>query len=216
MADIRTSFYYDPIRQGYDTNSWRTVSGAPTVVNGRLSIDNQAGLSGSTVHYVDFLKGDISFNVNVPESPTGGADRSFGVAALNSGAYIRFTLGSTLTCDTSDGITTTSSGDILWDSSWTGANVVFAIRWEAGGAKFFVNGTRVYGVSDDSVPHGPLSLYLFDSADSSMTIGDITVRGTQSYVLNPKTSDTTPTNPTGNISLHDDVTVTESVSMLLP
>ena len=107
MSDIRTSFYYDPIRQGYDTNSWRTISGAPAIAaGGRISVDNAGGSAGSVVHYADFLKGDISFNVNVPAAPGAAASRLFGVSAPNTAAYIRFSIDDALTCQTSDGTTT--------------------------------------------------------------------------------------------------------------
>jgi hypothetical protein len=148
----------------------------------------------------------------------------FGVAALNTGAYIRFWIGYVFQCQVSDGENTWQS-DVTWDSDWTGANVVFRIRWESGCAKFFVDGTKVCTISDTaeyatgdvfSVPSGPLSLYLLDGADNSMTVGDVIVRGTQSFVMNPKTSDTTPTNPTGKLSLFQNVTVTSNVELLIP
>lgn len=215
MSDIRTSFYYDPIRQGYDNNSWRTVTGAPAVVAGRLTVDTGVGIAGATVHYADFLKGDISFNVNVPSAPAEGDARLFGVAALNTVAYIRFSVGADLTCQASDGVNTTVTSAIPWNSDWTGANVVFRIRWEAGTAKFFVDGAQVGVISDSSVPHGPMSLYLFDNSNSAMTVGDMNVRGTQSFVMNPKTSDTTSTDTGGTLSIFQNVTVTDVPSISL-
>jgi hypothetical protein len=214
MSDIRTSFAYDPIRQGYDTNSWRTTAGAPSVIGGRLFIDNGVGIAGTAVHYADFLKGDISFNVNVPAAPNAGGDvRLFGVSASSS--YIRFSIGTTLTCQTSNGITTTVSPTVIWNDNWTGANIIFRIRWEPGGAKFFVNGTQVYAVSDASVPHGTLSLYLYDNAASSMSVGTIDVRGTQSFVMNPKSTDTTPTDTVGSLFRFDSVTITENIALTI-
>lgn len=213
MSDIRTSFYYDPIRQGYDTNSWRTISGAPAIgAGGRLIVDTTAD-AGAAVHYADFLKGDISFNVNVPAAPGAGAARLFGIAALNTVAHIRFSIDDALTCQTSDGTTTTESSTIVWNSSWTGANIVFRIRWEPGTAKFFINGSQVYAVSDASVPSGPMSLYLSDNSDAAMTIGDMTVRGTQSYVMHLKTSDTSSFS--GLLSVFQNVTVTENLSIVV-
>lgn len=213
MSDIRTSFNYSPIRQGYDTNSWRTVSGSPAIgAGGRLIVDTTAE-EGAAVHYADFLKGDISFNVNVPAAPGAGAARLFGVSSLNTVAYIRFSIDDALTCQTSDGTTTTESSTIEWNSNWTGANIVFRIRWEPGTAKFFINGSQVYAVTDDSVPHGPLSLYLSDNSDAAMTVGDMAVRGTQSYVMHLKTSDTASYG--GLLSSFQNVTVSENLSMLL-
>lgn len=214
---IRKSFYYDPIRQGYDTNSWRTISGAPALVGSRLSIDNSAGIGASTIHYVDFVKGEMVFDVNVPTAPTTGTNREFGAMAPNTSAYILFSFGATLTAKCSDGITTTSSSAITWNDDWTSVNTIFKIRWEAGGAKFFINGTQVAAICDDSVPYGPLSLYLADDSDSSMNVGDITVKATQSYVLNPKTSDTSSTpSVTGKLSMSQSVTITENTALLIP
>lgn len=210
MSDIRTSFTYDPIRQGYDTNSWRTIAGAPSIVaGGRLAVDGGSGTGGAAVHYADFLKGDISFNIN---SGGPGADTGhlFGVVALNSSAYIRFSIGNTLTCQTGNNGVTSESSAIPWNSLWTGANVEFRIRWEAGGAKFFIAGSQVYAISDTSVPHGPLSLYLYDDSSASMTVGDMNVRGTQSFVMNPKTSDTSSYG--GLLSVSQSVTVTDVIN----
>lgn len=211
MSDIRTSFYYDPIRQGYDTNSWKTLSGAPAVVaGGRLSVDNGSD-AGSAVHYADFLKGDISFNVN-SSAPGANTGHVFGVSAPNTSAYIRFSIAGTLTCQTSDGTTTSESAEIPWNTNWSGANIEFRIRWEAGTAKFFIAGSQVYAISNSSVPAGPLSLYLSDDSSSAMTIGDIAVRGTQSFVMNPKTSDTTSFS--GLLMTSSSVTVTDVIAAL--
>lgn len=216
MSEItRTSFYYDPMRSGYDTNSWRTLSGAPAVAgSGRIVVDAGTGIPGSAIHYADFLKGDISFNINVPSAPAAGDIRYFGISAPNTSAYIRFAIGASLTCQTSDGTTTTESSDITWDSNLTGANAEYRIRWEAGTAKFYINGSLQYTVTDASVPCGPLSLYLYDNSTTAMTVGDINVRGTQSYVMHLATSDSSPTNVTGTLSTFQNVTVTENVSLL--
>ena len=213
---IRKSFYYDPIRQGYDANSWRTISGAPALVGSRLSVDNAAGIGASTIHYVDFVKGEMVFDINVPTVPTAGTSREFGASSPNTSAYILFSFGSTLTCKTSDGVRTTASLPITWNPDWTGANTFFKIRWEAGGAKFFINNTQVHAISDDSVPYGPLSLYLADDSDSSMTVGDIVVKATQSYVLNPKTSDTSVPTTDGKLSMYQGITVSDVFTPQIP
>lgn len=213
MPDNRTSFYYDPFRQGYDTNSWRTISGAPILgANGRLIIDTINGNAGSAVHYADIQKGDISFNLNIPSAPGADAGRFVGLQALNQAAYVRFSFGSVLTAQTSDGVNSTTSSAIVWDNSWTSANVEFRIRWEAGTAKFFIAGTQVAVISDSSVPNGPLSFYLYDDSALPMTVGDINARGMQSFVMNLKTSDTT--NASGNFIMTSSfVTVSENVAM---
>jgi hypothetical protein len=181
-----------------------------------MVVDAGTGTDGSAIHYADFLKGDISFNVNVPSAPGGGDNRIIGVSSPNTLAYIRFAISGTLTCQTSDGTTTTNSSAITWEDSWTGSNIIFRIMWEAGTAKFYINGSWVYTVTDASVPSGPLSLYLFDNSSSAMTIGDINVRGTQSFVMTPKTSDSTSTATSGTITMTQSVTVTENVTVIIP
>jgi hypothetical protein len=215
MSQIITSFSYDPVRSGFDSNLWRTVSGAPAVLpTGRLVFDNGTGVTGSAVHYADFVKGDVTFNVNVPTVPAGGDLRLFGVATPNETSYIRFSVGTTGTffyAQASNGTTSTSVA-VTWDSTWTAANVDFRIIWEAGRATFHINGTKVATISDDSIPYGPLSLSVSDNSTSPMSFGTINVRGTQSYILNPKTSDTSATNG-GALNRFDTVTIVENVAL---
>lgn len=220
MSDIRTSFAYDPARQGYDTNSWRTISGAPAVTGtGRFVVDAGVGTTGAAIHYADFLKGDISFNVNIDSISADGDLRRFGVATPSSSNYIYFEISNgSLTCRTSSDLLTTVSSAIAWDSNWDAVNTIFRIRWEAGTAKFFVNGSQVYAISDASVPPGTMSLYLLDNSDTAMTIGEINVKGTQSFVMNPKTSDSTSNIPAAlsYLTRSESVTITENVSLLIP
>ena len=70
--------------------------------SGRFIVDAGTGTQGAAIHYADFLKGDISFDVNVPTAP-GGDDRYFGVAASSNLSYIRFAISLGLTCQTSNG-----------------------------------------------------------------------------------------------------------------
>jgi len=218
MSQIITSFSYDPVRSGFDSNLWRTTSGAPAVLpSGRLVFDNGTGVTGAAVHYVDFTKGDISFNVNIPNVPDGGDIRAFGVSSPDGTSYVRFSIGTTGTffyAECSNGVTTTTSA-ITWDASWTAANTVFRIIWEAGTVRFLIGGTRAAVISDDSVPYGPLSLYASDNSTSPMTFGAINVRGTQSYVLNPKTSDTSVTTGAAQLNVFQGVTVAENVALTI-
>ena len=214
----RFDFNYDPMRQGYDTNTWRTLLGAPAVSGaGRLVVDNGTGISGSTIHYTDFVKGTINFNVNIPTSPAEGDSRYFGMSSPSNNRFVRFSTGSELKCETSDGGNATVSDEIEWNAAdWNGNDLDFQIVWEPGMVRFFIEGTNVYTVTDNSIPYGPLSLYLFDNSTSPMTIGAISVRGTQSVYINPKTSDSSSTIDTGTLSLREVVTVTEDMDILLP
>jgi len=210
---VNQSFTYDPAMQGYDTNSWKTISGAPDATGGRLIVDTGAGF-GAAIHYVDAQKGDIVFDVNIPAAPGLDSSRYFGVANALTTKHVWFMIGSTLRCEISDGTTTTTSGDIEWNDDWTGEDTEFRIIWEAGLVKFLINGTRVYSVSNTSIPYGPLSLYIADESGSPMTFGDISVLGTQSYVLNPKTDD--DVDPIGvgkRLGISQAITITENVSL---
>lgn len=215
MFDTRTSFTYDPSRQGYDTNSWRTISGTPVIVGGRLSVDSGAG-SGATIHYADFLKGDVSFNVNVPVSPGVDSARYFGLSTARQTQYIRFAITDHLHCETASNAATTVSDALTWDDSgWNDTNIEFRIIWVAGGARFLINGTQVYQIYDESVPYGPLSLFISDESGSALTVGEIIVRETQSYVMNPVTSDTTNFGA-GDLKMSQSVTITENIVLLTP
>ena len=187
MPSTITSFVYSPGRQGYDLSSWKTITGAPAISSSRLNV--KAGGNGETAHYADILKGDISFSVQPPTQGIG----SICVVGLTSvtanSSKINFLFTSTLACVTSFNGETTTSPTIPWDSAWEGTPATFRILWEAGSAKFYINGTMVYQVSDESVPSGPLCLNLIDmSTVGNMTVGEISVRGAQSINFNPKVS----------------------------
>jgi len=214
----RFNFNYDPTRQGYDTNTWRTLLGDPAIGStGRLVVDTGAGTAGAIIHYTDFVKGTVNFNVNIPSSPATGDSRYFGLATPSNDGYIRFAIGSELKCETANGGNTTTSDELEWDATgWNGEDLDFQIVWEAGLVRFYIEGTIVYTVTDESIPHGPLSLYVFDNSEDPMTLGDLSVRGTQSVYVNPVTSDSSATIVTGTLSLREVATITEDVEIFLP
>lgn len=219
MTDIRTSFSYDPAQQGYDTNTWTTIAGAPAVAADRLSVDTGSG-RGLAIHYVDCVKGEIKFNVKIPVAPGVDANRFFGVSNGLATKYICFAINNDLTCQTRnvlpDGsVVESESSAIQWNSDWTNAadGIEFGIRWEAGTAKFFIDGTQVYAISDASIPYGPLSLYIADESGSPMTFGTIEVLGTNSYTEVPKTSDAT-SYAQGQVIMSQAVTVTDVPSFM--
>lgn len=221
MTDIRTSFTYDPVQQGYDTNTWATIAGAPAVAAGRLKVDSGAG-RGAAIHYVDCVKGELKFNVNIPVAPGVDANRYFGVSNGLGTKYIRFAVNDNLSCQTqnilSDGtVVTSESSTVVWNSDWTNVTdgIDFTIRWEAGTAKFFVDGSQIYAVTDASIPYGPLSIYISDESGTAMTFGVIEMLGTNSYTEVPKTSDTT-TFAQGQVIMSQPVTVNENIALLIP
>jgi hypothetical protein len=64
-VQIDTNFVYDPQRQGYDENLWKTISGTPAISSDKLRISNAAIL-----HYGDCLHGFFNLVANVPATPT--------------------------------------------------------------------------------------------------------------------------------------------------
>lgn len=64
-VQIDSNFYYDPQRQGYNTNLWKTLSGSPAVSSNKLRISNAA-----IIHYADLLRGFFNLVANVPATPT--------------------------------------------------------------------------------------------------------------------------------------------------
>lgn len=214
-----TSFFYDPYRQGYDTNSWRTLLGTPYLDGNRLEIT-----SGAISHYADILKGDITFNLKAPSDPT-DMNCLIGLYQPSSGAFIVFDFSGGLTASVSNGTNTINSSSIAWDSNWTGAKVDFRILWEAGIIKFFIAGVKVATITDDPtlnlsgiyIPAGPLALYAFDNSVNPMSIGAIDVRGAQSVFMNIRTSDTAaPAEPVGSMLATQNVVVTDVPDILIP
>lgn len=61
---MKVNFYYDPKRQGYDTNIWKTLLGAPSVVSDKLRLNVAA-----IIMYADTLFGRFNMGVNIPVAP---------------------------------------------------------------------------------------------------------------------------------------------------
>ena len=185
MANQYFSFYYDPVRQGYDTDTWTTLSGVPVVAANKLSLTN-----ASILHFADLFRGDVSFKINIAE-PTAGDDRKIGLTEYNQGSFLYFKIADdVLTAESSDG-TTTKSVVIPWNSDWTSADTVFRIKWEAGMATFFIGGQFKVTLNDASsldvpttvIPGGPLSLYVDNVGAGALLVSYIEVLGVQSAIL---------------------------------
>lgn len=185
MANQYFNLYYDPLRQGYDTSSWRTLFGdAPVVGASRLMIFPQSAI----LHYGDILRGDAVFNVNLP-APAVGDDKTFGYIHYNKNAYAYFNIiNDVFTAETSDG-SNSDSVTIVWQSAWTNTNTEFRIKWEAGTATFFVGGVQQAVIQDVSVSGGPLSLYLANNSDATLLLNYIEVKAIQSYILHESLDD---------------------------
>lgn len=185
MANQYFNFYYDPVRQGYDTDTWTTLSGVPVVAANKLSLTN-AGI----LHFADILRGDVSFKINIA-APTAGDDRKIGLIEYNQGAFLYFKIADdVLTAESSDG-TTIKSTVIDWNTDWTGTDTVFRIKWEAGMATFFIGDQFKVTLNDASsldipttvIPGGPLSLYVHNAGAGDLLISYIEVLGVQSAII---------------------------------
>lgn len=202
------NFYYDPRRQGYDTSSWHTIHGAPLPNTGKLDLNNTA-----IIHYGDILRGDVAISLVIPSSPAGGDNRSFGLYSLNRGAYAIFNFsGTTFQAKTSDGTTTTSSA-ITWNSSWNSTSVEYRIKWEAGTARFYINGNQLAVISDISVTGDPLSIYIANENADTVKLSYINAKGIQSFYMNNDNDNASFEVDIGNA--FDTISISETVSMLV-
>lgn len=182
----RKSFIYQPGRQGFDANQWRAISGTPSIGDKGIVVG-----TGSIIHYVDFVKGDIVLNINIPTAPATGDSRVFGASTADGGAYVRFSMtDDELICQTKNGSDTDETSAIEWNNDWNNNEIEFRISWQAGAVRFFIKNVQIGIIADDSVPYGPLSLYFEDDSTLPMSIGNMAVRGTQSMTENSVSEDT--------------------------
>ena len=191
MANQYYNFYYDPTSQGFDPLSWRSLYGTPSLAGTRLSVT-----SSTIIHLAQMLRGDFVFSVNIP-APAVGDDRQFGLVQYNKNAYIYFNvLDNVLTAETSDGNVAYST-PITWQTEWSSTDTEFRIKWEAGAAKFYINGGLQATISYNApldiitsvVPGDPLSFYLSDYGSASpILLNYIDAKEVQSYILQTSNS----------------------------
>lgn len=176
MSNQYYNFYYDPVRQGYDLNTWSTITGAPVVVSNVLSF-----LNASAIHFADILHGDATFSINVT-TPVAGDDVQFGFYDANqvSGTGFRIT-DDELYADSFIGSNITSTL-IAWDTNWNAANTEFRIKWEPGRVVFYIGGTERVVISDSSVPKSPLNLYVESGSAAALSLNYINVKGVENLV----------------------------------
>lgn len=173
MSNQYFSFAYDPIRQGYDSNTWSTISGAPSVVSNVLSLQ-----TASIIHFADILHGDATFSINISE-PAVGDDIEFGFYDINQLAGLGFRItDDALFVDTFFGSEITSVA-IDWDTAWSNEYTDFRIKWEAGRGVFYINGIERVVTSDISVPGNALNLYVSSDSTNPLSLKYINVKGVQ-------------------------------------
>jgi len=62
---IDKNYHYDPQRQGYDTNLWKTLSGTPEAASNKLRVS-----AAECIQYADLFQGFFNLVTNVPATPT--------------------------------------------------------------------------------------------------------------------------------------------------
>lgn len=176
MSNQYYNFYYDPIRQGYDLDTWSTVTGAPVVVSNVLSLN-----AASCIHLADLLHGDVTFSINISE-PAAGDAIQFGFYDANQVAGVGFRItDDKLYADSFIGSNITSTL-ISWETGWSSENVEFRVKWDAGRAIFYINGTERVVISDDTVPGSALNLYIKSDSTNPLSLNYINVKGVQNLI----------------------------------
>jgi len=185
MSNETFSFYYDPTRQGYDANTWSTISGAPIVVANHLSLGNS-----EIIHFADLLRGDLSMSIGI-DAPAAGDAKQFGFMAHNKDAHLTFKIADdVLTAESSDGVTVYSQA-IDWNTDWSNVDTVFRIKWEPGIAFFYIDGqlkatfsdAYALGVPTIVIPGDTMSIYISNNANSALSLDYFEVLGIQSSNL---------------------------------
>lgn len=176
ITNSRVKFYYDPTRQGYDTNLFKTVSGSPTVSGGAIRL-NAAKIIG----YADLYRADQTMKVKVPAAPTSGDVRTFGFFQINANAYAVFkVVDAVFSCEcVFNGVT--KNEVVTWQSVWTNTFTDFRIVFNGFSAEFYVGGYRVAFINDASVPKVALSTYAHNANADNMDINYIEVEA-QNYI----------------------------------
>lgn len=178
-----STFLYDASRDGYDSDTWSTSYGAPTVLAGSLALQ-EAG----TVHRGDIMRGDLTMSITIPNSPTGGESRRFGFYSPNSGAYLWFQMeAEVFSAAASDGGSNSSSTAIAWSDgvveSWEGNSIEFRIIWEAGMGHFYVNGARRATLAGAAIPRDPMALYFSNANTDLMTVQYVNAEALQTFLM---------------------------------
>lgn len=180
MSNQFFNFYYDPVRQGYDANTWSTLSGAPVVVANKLRLVN-----ASAIHYADILRGEATFCVTMP-TPVNGQDMAFGFMQYNKNAFARFRINDDqVIAEISNG-GTDDFALCTWNTDWNNTPVEFKIKWEAGVVTFSIGGEKKWETTDRiNIEGDPMSLYVYNNTAGAvpMDISYIEVKGVQNLML---------------------------------
>lgn len=207
MSNQYFSFYYSPIREGFDTSTWRTLFGLPIASGGKLLLNDTA-----IIHYGNIVRGDLTFSINVA-APGPGLSKKFGFFQPNKNSYAYFYInGNSFTAETSTGVTSTSTA-ITWQSAWTNTDTRFRVKWEAGQVSFYAGDVLQTTTCDSSITGLPMSIYIANESQDTLIFNYVDARSIQSYLMTEGQE-----NAVFNefyIYEASGITITESVTMLL-
>lgn len=179
MSNQYFNFSYDPVRQGYDSDTWSTVLGVPVVANHKLVLANS-----EIIHKSDLLRGEFTFGITAP-APALTHDMKIGLAQNNAESFMGFIiLNDTIRAEVNLNAQLDDFQPLTWDDSWTDTNTEFRIKWEAGKVDFFINGQFKWTNSSDLVTNDPMNLYIFNDTAAAVPlyVNYINVEGVQSMI----------------------------------
>ena len=172
-------YFYDPYLCGYDTSFFKTISGSPTAVDGKIRIADARVGSLET-----FMMGDFEFKIIMPTAPAADLNRIFGLYSLaqgNRNAAFFYIQGTNFYARSygPDGPEYDQT-TIPWEDDWTGAEVSFEIRWRIERVEFWVGidgDKRLVAKHTSYVPRPRvLPLYLFSGSGDRFDIKSIDIR----------------------------------------
>lgn len=172
--DKRDGYVYDPQIKQYDTSFWKSITGIPAMSGNVIRY-----ISAASASFGQHLFADVEFSVNVAVAPTAGHARFWGLrfpVGTGFGAIYFEVTGTTFRAVSIDQGGTAENTSITWiPGTWTGADIVYRIRWENDEVRFYVNGT-LYATHVTRVPQTPLPLMISNGVADNMDISSIRVR----------------------------------------
>jgi len=136
-------FFYDPYLYGYNEDDFfRTVSGTPTCVNGKIRIrDSKIGSLGT------YMFGVYELKLTIPHAPKAGDSEIFGLYSMAKGnrdaAYFFISGTNFYVRSYSANSAVAESTTVTWDTLWTNTPTVFEVRWTIDKVEFWINGRKV-------------------------------------------------------------------------
>ncbi len=162
--------FYDAFIQGYDTTFFRTITGSVTYEPSTGKIILPAG-KVAALRYV--MYGTVTFGVTVPEDPTAGDNRVWGLYSPiygNRNAAYFFISGTNFYARSYANDGTADSTTIAWDEAYTNEDAKYEIRWTIDRVVFLINGLKVATHYNGVPKQIPLPMYFSDD-DSNDSFG---------------------------------------------